>query len=96
MKEMRFAPGSLVAARGREWVVLPDSTSDFLVLRPLGGMDDDIAGVLVSEGVQPATFPPPVADDLGEAGLLAGGGGRDRERERERPVWEAEHRPVSR
>ncbi len=66
MKEMRFAPGSLVAARGREWVVLPDSTSDFLVLRPLGGMDDDIAGVLVSEGVQPATFPPPVADDLGD------------------------------
>jgi len=61
-----FAPGSLVTARGREWVVLPESTDDFLVLRPIGGIDDDIAGVFVSEGVSPATFPPPSADDLGD------------------------------
>ena len=59
-------PGNLVTARGREWVVLPESTDDFLVLRPLGGGDDDIAGVLASEGVSPATFPPPHADDLGD------------------------------
>ena len=72
---MGFAPGNLVTARGREWVVLPDSTDDFLVLRPLGGLDDDIAGVLVSEGVTPATFPPPTPDDLGDnfsARLLTG------------------------
>lgn len=61
-----FAPGNLVSARGREWVVLPDSTDDFLVLRPLGGVDDDIAGVLVSEGVSAATFPAPLPDDLGD------------------------------
>ncbi|TXH28366.1 MAG: DEAD/DEAH box helicase [Mycobacterium sp.] len=63
---MGFAPGNLVTARGREWVILPESTDDFLVLRPIGGIDDDIAGVLVSEGVSPATFPPPAADDLGD------------------------------
>ncbi|MBS9534341.1 DEAD/DEAH box helicase [Mycobacterium sp. M1] len=63
---MGFAPGNLVTARGREWVVLPDSTDDFLVLRPIGGIDDDIAGVLVSEGVHPATFPPPQPDDIGD------------------------------
>ena len=63
---MAFAPGNLVTARGREWVVLPDSTDDFLVLRPLGGLDDDIAGVLVSEGVTTATFPAPSPDDLGD------------------------------
>lgn len=63
---MGFAPGNLVTARGREWVVLPESTADFLVLRPIGGIDDDIAGVLVSEGVSPATFPPPQPDDLGD------------------------------
>lgn len=63
---MGFAPGNLVTARGREWVVLPDSRDDFLVLRPLGGLDDDIAGVLVSEGVTAATFPAPAADDLGD------------------------------
>lgn len=63
---MGFAPGNLVTARGREWVVLPESTDDFLVLRPIGGIDDDIAGVLASEGVSPASFPPPHAEDLGD------------------------------
>ena len=70
----RSQPGTLVTARGREWVVLPDSTDDFLVLRPLGGGDDDVAGVLPGiEEVTAATFPPPTADDLGDqlsAGLL--------------------------
>ncbi|QXT62881.1 helicase-related protein [Tessaracoccus palaemonis] len=62
-----FAVGSLVATRGREWVVLPDSSDDFLVLRPLGGTDDDIAGVLPAiEHVAPATFPAPSPDDLGD------------------------------
>ena len=43
---MSFAPSSLVATRGREWVVLPDSDDELLVLRPLGGADSEIAGVL--------------------------------------------------
>lgn len=62
-----FAIGSLVRARGREWVVLPASTDDFLVLRPLGGGDAEIAGVLRGvELVEPATFAAPSADDLGD------------------------------
>jgi superfamily II DNA or RNA helicase len=69
-----FAAGSLVSARGREWVVLPDSTPDFLVVRPLGGAEDDVAGILVDlERPEPATFPVPSTDDLGDqvsAGLL--------------------------
>ena len=32
---MSFAVGSLVKARGREWVVLPESDEQMLVLRPL-------------------------------------------------------------
>ena len=36
---MSFAIGSLVRARGREWVVLPESTGDTLIVRPLGGGD---------------------------------------------------------
>ncbi|WP_068396368.1 helicase-related protein [Kribbia dieselivorans] len=64
---MGFQPGSLVAARGREWVVLPESADDLLVLRPLGGTDDDIAAVLPAiEQVSPASFPPPSPDDLGD------------------------------
>ncbi|MBK0371493.1 DEAD/DEAH box helicase [Streptomyces sp. RB110-1] len=70
----QYAVGSLVHARGREWVVLPDSTPDLLVLRPLGGADDDIAGVLPGlETVVHATFAPPTPSDLGDqqaAGLL--------------------------
>jgi superfamily II DNA or RNA helicase len=62
-----FAAGALVRARGREWVVLPESTDYLLVLRPLGGGDDDIAGVLRGvEGVEPASFAPPSPDDLGD------------------------------
>ena len=62
-----FPIGSLVRARGREWVVLPDSDDDLLVLRPLGGGDDDVAGVLRSiEHVEPATFDRPSSSDLGD------------------------------
>ena len=59
------AVGSLVRARGREWVVLPGTTADFLLLQPLGG--DEVVGVFPDEGVEPATFPPPTAADLGDS-----------------------------
>ncbi|TNE43152.1 MAG: DEAD/DEAH box helicase [Deltaproteobacteria bacterium] len=44
---MNFDVGALVKVRGREWVVLPESNDepDMLVLRPLGGTDDEIIGV---------------------------------------------------
>jgi superfamily II DNA or RNA helicase len=70
----RFAPGSLVTVRGREWVVLPDSDQELIVLRPLGGADDEVAAVFPDlEDVEPATFPKPDPADLGDAraaGLL--------------------------
>ena len=54
---MAFAVGSLVKARGREWVVLPESAEDLLVLRPLGGTEDEVTGIyLPLETVEPATF----------------------------------------
>jgi superfamily II DNA or RNA helicase len=63
-----FAAGSLVATRGREWVVLPESTDELLVLRPLGGTDDEIAGVLVDlEEVKPAHFDLPDPAQIGDA-----------------------------
>ncbi|MEU4626839.1 helicase-related protein [Actinoplanes sp. NPDC023801] len=61
-----FPIGSLVSARGREWVVLPGSDPEFLILRPLAGGDADIAGVFVAEGVTHATFSAPDATDLGD------------------------------
>ncbi|MFD2081558.1 DEAD/DEAH box helicase [Actinopolymorpha cephalotaxi] len=66
------AVGSLVRARGREWVVLPGTTPDFLLLQPLGGGTADVVGVFPDEdGVEPATFPPPCADDLGDSSAAA-------------------------
>src|SRR5262249_42212814 len=63
-----YAPGSLVTARGREWVVLPDSEPDMVVLRPLGGADDEVAAVFPDlEEITPASFPRPEPDDLGDA-----------------------------
>ncbi|MFE1341442.1 DEAD/DEAH box helicase [Streptomyces sp. NPDC058733] len=71
---LTYTAGSLVAARGREWVVLPESAPDMLVLRPLGGSEDDIAAVFPAfEEVRPAEFAAPSPADLGDqraAGLL--------------------------
>ncbi|SDD51357.1 DEAD/DEAH box helicase [Actinokineospora iranica] len=67
-----FTAGSLVSARGRDWIVLPDSADDMLVLRPLGGGADDLAAVFPAfEEVRSAEFPKPESADLGDA-LAAG------------------------
>jgi len=60
-----FQPGSLVSARGREWIVLPKSSADTLHLRPLGATDDDATLIYlpIEPGpVGPATFPWPSAE----------------------------------
>ena len=68
-----FTSGALVNARGREWVVLPESTADLLMLRPVGGLDEEVTGVLPAvEPVESATFRLPGREDLGDftSGLL--------------------------
>jgi len=62
-----FAPGTLVRTREREWVVLPESEEDLLVLRPLGGTDEEVAGVFPAlEGVEPATWALPDPENPGD------------------------------
>ena len=70
-----FNPGSIVRARGREWVVLPQSETHVLYLRPLGGGEElptVLAPALEREPVEPASFPPPKPEHSGTqmAGLL--------------------------
>lgn len=65
-----FDIGSLVTARNREWVVLPESRAedDLLVLRPLGGSEDEITGIYLplEPDVRVARFPAPDPEhDLG-------------------------------
>lgn len=60
-------PGTLIRSRGREWVVLPESNDELLLARPVGGLDEEIVGILPSvEPVESATFPLPSREHLGD------------------------------
>jgi len=64
---MSYAVGSLVQSRGREWIVLPESKKNLLVLRPLGGLDEEVTGILPSlEEIRPAIFDLPNPKDIGD------------------------------
>jgi superfamily II DNA or RNA helicase len=64
---LSFAVGSLVRARDREWVVLPESEPDLLMLRPLGGTEEEVTGIyLPLEPVEPAEFALPDPRLLGD------------------------------
>ncbi|MCS6899124.1 MAG: helicase-related protein [Myxococcales bacterium] len=58
----RFSPGSLVRARGREWIVLAHDAPEVLRVRPVSGSEDDQTRIhlaLESEPVTEASFPLP-------------------------------------
>jgi superfamily II DNA or RNA helicase len=66
-----YKPGSLVTLRNRPWVVLPSEDIDLLLLKPLGGSDDEITGIfkpLANEADKPQTynFIKPSENDLGD------------------------------
>ena len=66
-------PGKLVSLRGRDWIVLPSEDKDLLIIKPLGGSDEEIAGIYLPLAIpsdQPvdARFAPPEAADLGDIG----------------------------
>lgn len=66
----RFAIGSLVRARGRDWVVLPASSRDILELQPLGGAPEDALGLYLPLEIEPVTaasFALPDAQKIGDA-----------------------------
>ncbi|HXE71180.1 MAG TPA: DEAD/DEAH box helicase, partial [Candidatus Nitrosotenuis sp.] len=64
---MALAAGSLVRARGREWVVQPESRPELLLLRPLGGTQDEVTGILPElEKVEPARFDWPDPSRVGD------------------------------
>ena len=68
----QLQPGKLVTLRGREWVVLPsDDIDNLLIVKPLGGSDDEITGIYLpldisSDCPVDACFLPPTKADLGD------------------------------
>jgi hypothetical protein len=66
-----FKPGSLVTLRDRPWMVLPSEDKDLLLVKPLGGSEDEITGIykpLAGENDLPKSynFTKPTANDLGD------------------------------
>jgi superfamily II DNA or RNA helicase len=66
-----FQPGKLVSLRGRDWIVLPSEDRDLLVIKPLGGSEDEIAGIYLPLNVETdrpvdATFSNPSKEDLSD------------------------------
>lgn len=62
-----FSPGNIVSARGRQWVVLPESNDDVLMIRPIGGLDDEVVGICMElEEVRSANFSLPDPNKPGD------------------------------
>jgi len=65
-----FLPGNLVRLRNREWVVMPSGDKDLLVVKPLGGSDEETTGIYLPLGFNDekpviADFPYPSENDIG-------------------------------
>jgi len=68
---MEFKAGSLVTARNRDWIVLPSNDDKLVLLKPLGGSEEEITGVYLplafaEDKIESADFPFPSANDLGD------------------------------
>lgn len=66
-----FKPGSLVTLRNRPWVVLPSDDKDLLLVKPLGGSEDEITGIFKPVAEEndipvPYDFVKPTDQDLGD------------------------------
>jgi superfamily II DNA or RNA helicase len=64
-----YTIGSIVKFRGREWVIVPPGDPDILQLRPIAGSEDDSCGIYLPAEMnrpEPAVFPLPSTDDIGD------------------------------
>lgn len=65
--DTNYSPGSLIRARGREWMVINVLNKDTLRIRPLTGSEEDQTLIhlpLEREPVQSAKFPAPKEDQI--------------------------------
>lgn len=67
MEVADYRPGTLVTARGREWVVLPPQMPTTMRLRPLSGSEEDVISLvpeLERVQVKASTFAPPSVESI--------------------------------
>jgi superfamily II DNA or RNA helicase len=70
MPDQKYLPGTLVKARGRDWIVLPSQEAEVLKLRPLTGWDGHEVGIYLPvepESVSSTSFSPPRPEQAGDA-----------------------------
>jgi len=65
-----FNPGSLVRLRNRDWVVMPSDDEKLMLIKPLGGTDEEATGIYLPLAIEdekpnPSQFPIPAISDLG-------------------------------
>ncbi|MBD3386395.1 helicase [candidate division KSB1 bacterium] len=68
---MEFTTGSLVRLRHRDWVVQPSPDEDLLLLKPLGGGENELTGVYLplrfpEDDIRSTEFPLPGMQDIGD------------------------------
>lgn len=68
-----YQPGRLVHVRGRDWVVQPSDDDQLLVLKPLGGSDDETTAIYLPLAIdhdipREAQFAKPTSADIGDFG----------------------------
>lgn len=68
---MKFKAGALVRVRNRDWVVLPSNDDNLVLLKPLGGSEDEVTGIYLplafeNDKLESTSFIWPGAGDLGD------------------------------
>lgn len=63
-------PGTLIRYRSRRWMVMPSADEDLMVIKPLGGSEEEQTAIYLplqipDEKPEPDTFPEPTKADLG-------------------------------
>ncbi|QSB25246.1 helicase-related protein [Flavobacterium sp. CLA17] len=66
----KYTPGNLVRYRNRDWMVLPSNEDQIILVKPLGGSDEETTGIFLPlakdiETLEKATFKEPNQNQIG-------------------------------
>jgi len=71
MEKLEFQPGSLIKLRDRDWIIMPSYDKDVLLVKPLGGSDDEMSGIYLplkfeEDKIESTDFPKPSFNDIAD------------------------------